>query len=203
VQQVVEQAEAGVGQALGVVEHEHGLDAELGDLGQQRRHRFQFPLRLLAETQRKGLECRARGGGAQRTQQSERKTRRLVLAVHGKPGHRGTGLQPLAAPLQQQRGLAEAGGRDHADGRALSNLAPQFRQARALDCPSGQARRRGFEDEFGFEHGFSRRKNGSPASFRQRNACARGTPVRSIAAVTRLATPHPWRGGASGAEFVT
>ena len=89
---------------------------------------------------------------AQRLQQRHRESGRIVLVVRGEPGDRRTLFQPTLPPLQQQRRLAEAGGRDDEDGGAIVDVVPEPLEPLALHRRARHARRCGLEGEFGFEH---------------------------------------------------
>ena len=106
-QQVLERIAHGRrGQPLRVVDHDDRLRAARCDLRQHPGQRFHMRLA------RQPLIAANAARAAQRVQQRHRETGRIVLVVRGQPGDRRALFQPALPPLQQQRRLAEAGGRD-------------------------------------------------------------------------------------------
>ena len=148
--QVVEEVQerllcGGLRQPIRLVHEQNGMRAELSDLPQPFRQPVDLPVRqwgaMTDAAERPPAAAHGHGYG-----QTFAEASRIVRLIDRQPPDDGTGLEPFASPLAEERGLAEAGRRRHGDDRRLGELESRETQVRPLELPLRPARRGGLED---------------------------------------------------------
>ena len=135
-------------QRMHVVEHERDRSRRLGQLAEQRGDRF---ARLDAATKRLARRRRAAAAPSERAVRAEQQrldeATGVVVFVEREPGSARAGREPLAPEAREQRGLAVAGRRLHADQRALAHRMELAHEPLAAHDPASRARRRDLDRE--------------------------------------------------------
>ena len=132
--------------------------ADLRHLGQPDRHAFEAGRR--DGLQQRVAEGRAARAGANGERQALHEARDVVLRLRRQPRHDPALRQMLAAPLRQQRGLAEAGRRLHQDHRVVAQLLVVGLQAGPRDLVARHARRRDLQQQVVWSAGRVTEKRG-------------------------------------------
>ena len=148
VQQVGEhRAEGDLRHAVRVVEHHDRRRGERRDLREQQGQRVELAVLLQAALHRGQRECVPARRIAEREAEQVHELRPLVLGVERGPGDEGAALEPAAAPLGQQRRLAETLGSGHDDRGTVVDLGPALLEARPGRERPAEFRGRGLEQE--------------------------------------------------------